>query len=247
MKKMLMVALALTGCLLTACSTEIPLDDADTEVVAEYVADMLLRHDADTPSKLVYADPTIEPTVFPAVEATPNPTPTPTVPVGTTPDSTKVPSKDTNNQTDGSAEGQLTANTTPVSLDTIYGYENVTFNVSDYKSYDSYPENASAYCITAKSGYKVCVITMEAQNTGEKAVALDMAKKNVTYHLNSGGKWYSSMQTIMENDAQYLEEKLKAGKKKDIIIVFELEESVDIKDATLVFLQGTNSCEVKLD
>ncbi len=247
MKKMILLALILTGCLLTACSTEIPLDDANTEIVAEYVADLLLRYGSDAPSKLVYEEPTVEPTASAETVTTPEPTTNPTVTAEPTPAATAVPPAQTTAPTVVPTDGQLTVNTTPVSLEAIYGYSDVTFSVSGCKTYQSYPENASAYCITARDGYKLFVITLSAENNGGNAVDLDMSKKDITYHLNVGGKWYSSLKTILDNDVQFLKGKLEAGKKMDFIIAFELEENVDTKDAAMVALQDVNSCEVKLN
>ncbi len=243
MKKKFIIALVLMGCFCTACSSNIPLDDSNTEVVAEYMAELLLRYGSDTPDKLANAQPTLKATVTPDVDITPTskPTPTPTSKPTSKPTPTPVASNKANDKMKS-----LVAHTTPVKLDDIFGFKDVTINVKDGKEYSSYPENASAYSVTANEGHKLFIITLSAMNGSNKAVDFNLEKKGVTYYLYVNGKWYQSLTTILENDAQYLNVNLPKGKSSDFLVAFEIEENLNTKDAYLITLQGTNSCEIKL-
>ena len=251
MKKMFIITVILMGCLLTACSTKIPLDDPNTDVVAEYVAELLLHYGSDTPEKLVYTEPTPKATASPYVEATPTPSLAGTTSPKGEPVATVTPSKPSDQPTTSNKPGKdtndrLTANTTPVSLDAIYGYKDVKVSLKSFKEYSSYPEIVSAYCITARKGYKLLIITLSAQNNGKDSVDINLGKKGITYNLFTGKRWCSSLITILDNDAQYLRTTLKAGKTKDFLVAFEVEEGVNLNDASLVLLQDIKSCELML-
>lgn len=251
MKKRLLFGLVLTSCFITACSTEIPLDDSNTEVVAEYVSDLLLRYGSDTQNKLVYVSPSIEPSASPSAKPTESTSKQETPTKAPTKDDSKpatpVPSKSpTASTSDGKDDNKFTVNTTPVSIEKIYGQSDVEFTIKSREEYDSYPKNASAYSLTAKDGYKVLIITMTAKNTGDKTAKLELDKSNVTYKLCVEDKWYSSLNTILENDAQYLDVSLAPGKTTDFIIAFEVEEKANTKGSTMVLLQDTNSCEINV-
>ncbi len=239
MKKKIIIALVLMGCFCTACSSNIPLDDSNTEVVAEYMAELLLRHGSDTPDKLVNAQPTLKATLAPSVDIIPTPKQT------SKPTSIPTPSPVDSNKANDKLNS-LVAHTTPVKLNDIYGIKDVTINVKDGKEYSSYPENVSAYSITAKEGCKLFIVSLSAMNASNKSVDLNLEKKGVTYYLYVNGKWYQSLTTILENDAQYLNVNLSKGKSSDFLVAFEIEENLDTKDAYLITLQGSNSCEVKL-
>ncbi len=246
MKKTFIVALVLMGCFLTGCAKEIPLDNSNNEVVAEYVADLLLRYGSDDAKKLVYTEPTKSATEPPEVEATPKATPTTEVkPIVTKkpdkPSASPIASDNPNINTN------LTANTTPVSLSDIYGVKDVSISIKSSKEYVSYPENASAYCITAQQGYKLYIVTLSAKNNSNKKTDFQLGKKGITYYLYLNNKWYSSLSTILENDAQYLDVNLASGKSTDFLVAFEIEEKSNTKDTNLVLLQDKNSCELRLN
>ncbi len=252
MKKIIIVAVILMGFCLTACSTEIPLEDPNTDVVAEYVADLLLRYESDTPIKLIYPESTPKATKSPGLEITPTPTPSQTAAVDVKPVETSKPDKPsasptTTDKPSTNTGNNLTANTTPVKLDTIYGFPDIAVTLQNSKEYSSYPENATAYCITARKGYKLIIVTMSAQNNGKKNIDFDLGKKGITYYLYANEKWYSSLTTILDNDAQYLSTTVAPGKTNQFLIAFEVEEKSSVKEASLILLEKTNSCELKLD
>lgn len=257
MKLKLIIAMIFIGCFMTACSTEIPINDKDTDVVAEYMGELLLRYGCDEPGKLIYEEPSTEPVMTNQPVATQSPVASPTVTNSATPGATVTPtptatvtptnSPVASSSANPSDTGKLTANTTAVSLNDIYGFNNVFMSLKESKEHTAYPKDSSVFSMTAKNGYKFLFVTFTAENKGDKAVDLDLMKKKVTYHLNVNGKWYTSLTTILENDAQFFNKKLASGKKTDFIVAFELKEKIDIKDAKLVLLQDTNSCELDLD
>ncbi len=250
MKKTFILALVLMGCFLTSCAKEIPLDNTNNEVVAEYVADLLLRYCSDDVKKLVYTEPTMSPTEPPKVEATPIATPNATATSEVKPIETQKSDKPSASPTTSgnpNTTTNLTVNTTPVSLSDIYGVEDVSISIKSSKEHVSYPENASAYCITAQQGYKLYIVTLAAKNSSNKEVDFKLGEKGITYHLYLNNKWYTSLSTILENDAQYLDVNLTPGESTDFLVAFEIEDKAITKDTSLVLLQDKNSCELKLN
>lgn len=249
MKLKLILALIFIGCLTTACSTEIPVNDKDTDVVAEYMAELLLRYGYDEPGKLVYEEPTMEPVMTNEPNVTQSPAMNPLETTSAKPVATVTPTSTpkTSDSANSSESSKLTANTTAVSLSDIYGFKNVALSLKESKEYTSYPKDSSAFNMTAKDGSKFLIVTFTAENKGDQTVKLDFVKKKVTYHLNVNGKWYSSLITFLDNDAHFYNTSLASGKKTTFIVSFELEDKVDTKDAKLVLLQDTNSCELDLN
>ena len=250
MKKRFILAMILMGCMLTSCTTSVSLDESNAEVVAEYVAELLVRYGSDTPDKLLVEEPFVRATALPTLQVTPTPsaptTPSPTVkPVQT---STPTESNKAHTASPAPSEGigKLTAHTKAVALSDIYGFKDVKVTLKGGQEYVSYPKNASAYCVTAQKGCKLLIVSFEAMNTGKDSVSFDLAKKDITYHLYVNGKWYSSLTSILENDAQFFNEKLNSQKSAEYLVAFEVEENLNTENAELVLLQDKNSCELKL-
>ena len=236
MKKKLMVAamtvaLAVTGCGVTELS------DENTDIIAEYMAGALLKHNKDYTDAIDYdksvltVTPTPVPTVKPATAK-----PTATV-KPQNPGSTQEPMDDSDS--DDSKE------LTKVSLSELYGKEGIKVKHTTYTTGKSYGSDYSS--ISAGSGKKLIVVYFNIKNKTSKNVKLNLAKKSVSYQLYKDDNAYGEpLLTIAKGDLQYFNEKIKAGRNRQGVLIFEVDSSFKVKGSVIKAVKDGKEADIVL-
>ena len=231
-KKLCIVAL---GCavVLAGCGTDVPdLSRVDNNVAAQYVADALLRYDKHYDESLDYDHSLLEPT----------PTPEPTQAPTSEPEGSSAPGDAKGDQgASAPEEGQSFTN---VSLSEIYGVSGVTVEQTSYEMKNSYGSQAFAV-ITPKKGKKLAVIYFRVSNDTGKAMKVNLGKAGVKPWLylngeNAGGPLLS----IADGDLQSFKTKIEAGKKKQGVLLFEVDKSAKINQLEVRFEKGNSQASV---
>lgn len=216
-RKFCIIALSI-AMLLVGCGTDVPdLSRVDNNVAAQYVADALLRGDKHYDESLDYDHSILEPTPMP------EPTPVPTATPG-------------NDGEPGGGQGtQETPQVSNVSLTELYGIPGVAIEQSTYEVKNSYGAGKYA-AITPKAGKKLAVVYfMVSNDTGKaKKVALDGKSVDIQLYLN-GKSEGRPLLSIADGDMQTFNEKIGAGKKKQGVLLFEIDKSVKIDKLEVQF------------
>lgn len=228
-KKLCITAMVMTV-VLTGCTSVPDLSKVDNDLAAQYMADSLLKNDESYSGISDYDHSVLEdtPTPKPTVAATP----TPSVDNGE-PGQT---GKDNNgsgdgasvnsNGTDGTASSAAPA-LQQVSASEVFGVSGVEIEAVKYQLVKSYGSQY-ANC-TAADGKKLVVVQFKVSNTTGSAKKVNLVKSGVQASLNVNGQTVgSALLTIVEGDLQYMNTRLAAGKKKQGVLIFEVDKSAKI-------------------
>lgn len=224
-RKICIIALSVAT-LLAGCGTDVPdLSRVDNNVAAQYVADALLRGDKHYDESLDYDHSILEPT------PTPEPTPAPTAKPGEDGKS----GDDAQGSGKGGQDGQEAPQVSNVSLSELYGISGVTIEQGTYEVKSSYSIAKGASVIPEK-GKKLAVAYFKISNDAGKAKKVSLVGKNVDMQLYLNGESAGRLlPSIVPEDLQNFNEKIGSGKKKQGVLLFEIDKSVKIDKLEVQF------------
>lgn len=228
MSFMVVLSLTLTGCVQ---SLNITAENAD--MLAEYMAALVLKYDRYYDQELIYVEPEEESETVTEVL----PEPTEEVNIGDT-------------GGDGSTGTKEESYHPPV-LDLMQVMDVKYFDVkySKYGLYDSFPKNMEnkSFVLEARAGRKYLVAEFEIKNKTKDSKAFDMMSKSIGYELNVDSKsMYRPIMTLLVNDMQYIDITLGGGKTAIGYLVFEVPEKVKLSNANIVVTNNNTQATVAL-
>lgn len=243
-KKIGVIAISL-AIMLTGCTKVPDLSRVDNDIAAQYMADALLQYDTHYEDALEYdhsllnSTPTPEPTVAPA-------TPTPDTPADGTNGASTEGTSENGASTDGGAstEGGETV-LTSVPLCDLFGLSGIEIKGNSYSVKKSYGTDYSV-CIP-KKGNKLLIAHFVIANNTASAKKINLKKKKVEAQLVINGQSMGGpLLTIVDGDLQYFNEKIGAGKKKQGVLLFEIDKSVKVSDVKIQFIKGNSEATVSV-
>jgi len=79
------------------------------------------------------------------------------------------------------------------------------------------------------------VASFLAKNISDKEKTLNLSNSKVLYQLDINvGTVYKPLLTLLENDLQYIDITIGAGKNKTVLLVFEVSKDIDISNINLI-------------
>lgn len=212
---MMIVLISLTGC----AGSGIALTENENEIIAEYIAGVMLKHDKHYKEKLIYSkpQPTVAPTEMPVTTATPKPT------------------------TSTDSQNNSVATATPVeekyvSVEQIFSNKSFEIAYKGYKVETSYPSKSDGtdYNVEAPAGKKLLIVEFQVKNTTNKKQNLLLSSEDFKYQLKINDKnSYNAAITPLLNDIQYFDMTIEAGKTKNAVLLFEIDKTLDLKQIAL--------------
>ena len=235
MKKLGLVLLTLLMLSLTGCIHEYQLTEDATEVVAEFMACSLLEHDEDYEKDLLNK----EELEAAAEEDTKEADVAEDVVQNAKPD--EEPDKDT--QASEVEEG-TTEPEEDYTITEVIGAENFDITYNSYKLCEVYPEDeTNAYfSLTPLEGNQLMVASFTAENLAKKEKTLDLRKSKVDYQLDINvGTIYKPLLTLLENNLKYIDMKIGAGQKAEVLLIFEISKDIKLDDINLIISNGAKT------
>ena len=234
MKKKLCVLTMMMAAMLTGCTDVPDLSNVDNSLAAQYVADALLRNDKNYDDSLDYNHSILQATPTPA----PTPVPTPAPSGGPDKDDgSSVPNGD-----GGSKPGD---NLESVSVSDIYGISGINIKAGTYRVTSSY--GSSVAVCTPKKGNKLVVVNFTVANTSKASKKVNLQKQKIQAELLSGTtRLGAPMLSIVEGDLQYFNTTLNGGRKKQGVLVFEVDKSTKLKDVKVRFVKNGKEAVVSV-
>ena len=230
MKKKLCVLTMMMAAMLTGCTDVPDLSNVDNSLAA----DALLRNDKNYDDSLDY-DHSI-------LQATPTPAPTP-VP---TPAPSGGPDKDDGSSVpNGDGGSKPGDNLESVSVSDIYGISGINIKAGTYRVTSSY--GSSVAVCTPKKGNKLVVVNFTVANTSKASKKVNLQKQKIQAELLSGTtRLGAPMLSIVEGDLQYFNTTLNGGRKKQGVLVFEVDKSTKLKDVKVRFVKNGKEAVVSV-
>lgn len=122
-----------------------------------------------------------------------------------------------------------------MSIESYLGIPNYSISYSGYSLVDSYPEDGTDFFFSmdAATSKKLLVVKFNVTNNGSDGT-LDIFSQNVTFKLDINGKGLSSVyKTMLEDDlSEYLGD-FSAGQTKELVLIYEVPEGIDINSISL--------------
>ncbi|MDE7297309.1 MAG: hypothetical protein K2N94_00585 [Lachnospiraceae bacterium] len=225
---MMASALLAEGCLLDTYS----LTEEEQDIIAEYAAAVLLRHDED------YTEALLSPTPVPSPTPAPSPTPDPL--------STPTPGASGSGASGNHGAGKEPEDRVQTDLNGVFGLEGLTVQYDGYDTAGRFEEKEYSYVVKAGEGKQLVKVYLVLTNTAGIDQSFDFSTMNMKYELSYGkNKRIQPKITLLSGDMN-LPVELAAGGRTTGCIVFETSADADLSSGALVIRRDNYECSLPL-
>lgn len=234
---LILLCIGCTGC---AAQGNRNLTEEENDMIAEYIAGVLLKYDMRYEDSLEYELQEENTVDSPQVsEETPEP------PKENIKD-TSVDSSDTEESADvKTPSGTKTAD---VELSDIYGMEGlkVTYAGSeDFTSYTGVPENSCFLLEPSSENHKLLVLSFKLKNTGSSKKTVELLNSGISYKLDGEGGVSAKPLVVPLDDAlQYLSVTIEGGKSMNAVLIFDVPKTFQSGSGSLTVTKGTKTARI---
>ena len=232
--------LAVSACMLTGCIDSMPdMTEEQSELVAEYAADMLLKYSPNYHYRI--ADEEEVASAEAEMETSQE---------EETTQEESQPSQDLS-QT-GSGETVSVGAETSVEdgseydLAAFFGMDQFSIMYASCEVTDAYPnaESGVGFSVTAPQGYNLLVLHFDVENLGEEAAQCDLFDQisKVSVNVNDAG-YVQALSTLLTNDLTTYMEDIPAGEVADAVVVVPVEQT-DLDEIQTAVMQITTQDSV---
>ena len=232
--------LAISACMLTGCIDSMPdMTEEQSELVAEYAADMLLKYSPNYHYRI--ADEEEVASAEAEMETSQE---------EETTQEESQPSQDLS-QT-GSGETVSVGAETSVEdgaeydLAAFFGMDQFSIMYASCEVKDAYPnaESGVGFSVTASQGYNLLVLHFDVENLGEEAAQCDLFDQisKVSVNVNDAG-YVQALSTLLTNDLTTYMEDIPAGEVADAVVVVPVEQT-DLDEIQTAVIQITTQDSV---
>lgn len=226
LKKRILLCLAVVSMFgLTGCASSIRLTEKENNIVAEYLAGVLLSQQRSYDQALIEPTPTPIPTVTP------------------TPSSPEKPSTVSNNgNTSGKTGSNVQAN---ADFTEVIGIKNLTIEYTGYDMVNSFSDEY--FSLDAAKDKQLMVIKFNVKNTSKNATKLQLTNADIQYQLDINmGTMLKPQLTFILNDLRYIDLEIEGKKTKEAIVIFEVPKKQEMKTANLIISKDEKTAIIKL-
>lgn len=231
---LLIMLLALTGCM-----HEYRLSETESDIAAEYMAGILLKQDQNYEATLV------DPAELNNEEGEPadqeeEPTPVPTnEPIE---GNNETQNKDNNDTVENEIEENYT-------LTEVIGNKDFDIQYSGYQLCSVYPEDETnvVFSITPGEGNQLLVVKFLIENITQEKKTFNLRESKIKYQLDINvGTIYKPMLALLENNLQYIDMAVGAGKKVPAQLIFEVSRDLDMANINLMVSKDSKTEIIKI-
>lgn len=214
--------LAVSACMLTGCIDSMPdMTEEQSELVAEYAADMLLKYSPNyhyriaDEEEVASAESEMETS---QEEETTQEESQPSQDLSQTGMGETV-SVDVEASVEDGAEYDLAA---------FFGMDQFSIMYASCEVTDAYPnaESGVGFSVTAPQGYNLLVLHFDVENLGEEAAQCDLFDQisKVSVNVNDAG-YVQALSTLLTNDLTTYMEDIPAGEVADAVVAVPVEQT----------------------
>lgn len=207
--------------LLTGCMQRSVVAEKQGDMIVEYMAGMLLKRDKNYQSVLIQPEKDEE-VIDNIIE------------INDKSSDKNISTKKQNRVENTMSTKKYSSNS---SLSEVIGTKDFDIQYMSYKIYDTYPEDIATtyFSLTPRKGYQLLVTSFSVQNITKDELSLDLSSAKINYLLDINvGTMYKPLLTLLENDLQYKEIKLKAGENESVLLIFEVSKELDMSNINLI-------------
>lgn len=212
---------------LTGCVQTLNVTSEQGDILAEYIADLVLKYDKYYNQELIYDDTEAakESNIDLTEESSDN-------------NENIVSDNDKNTEdADNSAAQEEVPSQQPKNLNQVMNLKYFDVKYSKYGLYDSFPKDSknTYFVLETRAGKKLLVVELKIKNKTAASKRFDMMSKDFNYELDINSEnTYRPIMTLLVNDMQYIDITVSGGKTEVGYLVFEVPKSVKLKNASLI-------------
>lgn len=220
--------LAISACMLTGCIDNMPdLTDEESELIAEYAADLMLKYSPNYNYRI--ADEAAVEEAKAEMESTQEETTEQEEAADEeTAQSAQTAEDSTIEASDSSENAEEAEDGAQFDLASIFGLEQLSIRYQSYEVTDSYPkaDSGSGFSVTAPGGYNLLILHFSVENTGEETVECNLydAISRIRVNVNDAG-YVSALSTLLTNDFTTYIEEVAPGETQDIIVAVSVTQT----------------------
>lgn len=237
----------LCGIMLTGCAQLVELTEEESDILSVYMAETVLKHDKNYKEALIYPeDTTVDIDDSVTKEVNESEVDTDTV------ENMELVSENTNSEDslttlENNKSDQTDYMVSDMNLSDELGKGKLEISYSNYKLYDSYPDN-NYFSLEALEGKKLLVVSFNIKNLSKKTQKLNLIHSGFEYTLNNGSNvTYKPKLTLLLNDIQYLDIEVPEGKTKEAVLVFDVLQDMDLSKCNLLVSNKEKNAVIKLN
>lgn len=220
--------LGISAFVLAGCTSVQKLTDEETQLIAEYAGDLLLKYDLNYVDRIEEGNKDIEDM---SEEVTEELTTEDLAEQEVTEEITTETSKDISGKIEqDTSEDSETAVGTEHDIAKIIGIDGVSITYKDYIITEQYPEESEEndfIQLDASEGYQLLIVRFDVKNTTEGIANVSLMNQNVDYHIVcNGSKAANPMLTILMNDLGTLETSVNSGETQEAVLVFQISDDM---------------------
>ncbi|HWT76094.1 MAG TPA: hypothetical protein VN258_15440 [Mobilitalea sp.] len=251
MKKLKIILILILSLTLTGCMKAYKYTDEQSDAVAEYMAGVLLENDKNYDQALIPMEDT-------SIKTSTDGSST----EGSSIEGSSTEGTSTDgSSSDGSASTSGTSDTNGDSaeasgetqkdytLTQVIGQSGFAIQCKGYQLVDAYPEDSESanFSLSPEKGYQLLVASFIVKNTSDAKKEINLIKSGVTYQLDvNTGTVYKPLLTLLENDLQYLDLTIGAGKSQKVLLIFEVEKGANVANVNLIVKKDNKSTTITL-
>lgn len=248
MRKLLLIIVLLCSVSLTGCVQLANLTEEESDIIADYSADTLLKFDKN------YKGSLIDPEILNQNTMDENTTDSETTDQNTT-DTTGTEevshqnSSDSSNPVDSVNNSATNDNQSNSVINLSKELGNGKFNISyfDYAIYDSYPGENNYFSLETSSDRQLLVVKFKIKNSTEKNQNLNLIQSGFKYTLEVDSNVnYNPKLTLLVNDMQYINMDISAGDTKEAVVVFDIKRGSKMAALDLIISNKNKTSVIKM-
>lgn len=226
-------ALILTSTLLAiislnGCTKSVSLTEKESDMVAEYIAGVVLGNE------IGYKEALVTPTLVPTLTPIPTDSKVPTT----------VPKEEQNGTTNNSqnSNGNYQAN---ADFTEVIGIDGLKVEYEKYEIRDNIMDSKNTNL--EGEGQDLLVISFKLTNETNKEISVKLQNSKIQYQLDINTKnMYKPLFTILDNDLCLLNTTIEAKGNATAIVVFRIKKDLNIENANLIISKDTKTAIIKL-
>lgn len=222
---------------MNGCSKTLEISEEQNAVMAEYIADMILKYNKGYNESLILRQETDK------TEETETPLTTPTASANiNSSEQTENPKIDSEN---GSATTNYSEN-----LSDIFNDKNLKLKYNSYAVYNnSYPENMDdkSTCVEALSGKKLLVVQFNIENSNKTSKSFDMTERKIDYRLViNGSNIFGPLITLLDNDLKFYNNVIQGNSTNASVLVYRIPQNLNIDSLQMYVKENDKTVYIKI-
>lgn len=246
-KKLLLLMFSLSALLLVGCQQVVDLTEEETRLIAEYVAELLLKYDINYEDRMADGYQKVDELATEELEQFINGEATTelktevsaTTEIATEPSTTESSAtEEYNSPADGTTENREEVSVgTESNIAVIAGVEGADITFRDYSIVDKYPatdEQGEFIYLEASEGYQLLVLKFDVVNKTNELLPISLIDLGLDYRVVcNGSNAAKPMLTILMDDLGTLETNVEPDIPQEAVLVFQVSDGMQQKLETM--------------